>query len=213
MPVQLWHDPVEIPNAPPPELHASTHRSRLALERVLADPADDKAWAKLAAAYDEMAPEWTEWAQTQPWYAAPVTAGLAYARPVAWLAEIGCGTGQATEVLSRVGPPVVATDVNLSMLGGAPELPHVRYVAADVRGLPFRTASVPLLVSLNGVPDLAEFTRVLGPGGQLLWCSSFGAGTPLHVPPDRLADMLGPHWTTEAGHAGHGDWLLAVHAN
>jgi len=210
MPVQLWYDPVEVPDAPPPELNASTHRSRVALERVLADPADDKAWAELAVTYDEMASEWTEWAETQPWYAAAVAAGLQHARPVDWIVEIGCGTGQATELLSRVGTPVLATDINVSMLRGAPVLPHVRYLAADVRCLPFPDASVPLLVSLNGVPDFREFGRVLGVGGQLLWCTSFGPGTPLYLPPDRVADMLGPDWTTEAGHAGHGDWILAV---
>ena len=210
MPVQVWHDPVEVPDAPPPELNASTHRSRAALERVLTDPGDDGAWIDLAATYDEMAPEWTEWVQTQPWYAAPVAAGLSHAKPVPWLVEVGCGTGQATEMLSRVGPPVVATDVNMSMLCAAPALPHVCYLAADVRSLPLRTGSVPMLVSLNGVPDLREFRRVVAPGGQLLWCTSFGSGTPLYVTPDRLADMLGPDWTTEAGFAGHGDWVLAV---
>jgi SAM-dependent methyltransferase len=210
MPVQVWYEPVEIPDAPPPELNASTHRSRLALERVLTDPGDDSAWAELAVTYDEMAPEWTEWVEQQPWYAAGVAAGLQHARSVEWIAEIGCGTGQATQLLSRVGPPVVATDINVSMLREAPPLPHVCYVAADVRRLPFRTGSVPLLVSLNGVPDFREFNRILGPGGQLLWCTSFGTGTPLYVPPDRVADMLGPDWTTEAGRAGHGDWILAV---
>src|SRR5215218_5559263 len=133
MPVQVWHDPVEVPDAAPPELNASTHRSRSALERVLADPADEGAWIDLADTYDEMAPEWTEWAQEQPWYAASVAAGLTHAKPAQWLVEVGCGTGQATGVLGRLGPPVVATDINMSMLREAPVLAHVSYVAADVR--------------------------------------------------------------------------------
>jgi SAM-dependent methyltransferase len=210
MAVSRWHNAVERPDAPAPQLNASTHRSRIALERVLADPDDAEAYKALAVAYDEMAPEWTEWVQTQPWYATPVAVGMGHARPVPWLLEVGCGTGQATAVLSGVGPAVVATDVNASMLHGAPPLARTHYVLADVRRLPFATGRVPLIVSLNGVPHVPEFRRVIAPGGQILWCTSFGDGTPLYVPPDRFADMLGPAWTVEAGQAGHGDWLLAT---
>lgn len=210
MAVQRWHSAVERPDAPAPQLNASSHRSRIALERVLADPDDDDAYKALAVAYDEMAAEWTEWVQTQPWYATPVAVGIGYARPVSWLLEVGCGTGQATAVLSTVGPRVIATDVNVSMLHGAPPLPRTTYVEADVRRLPFGTGRVPLLVALNGVPHIPEFRRVVAPGGQILWCTSFADGTPLYVPPDRFADMLGPEWSVEAGHAGHGDWLLAT---
>jgi len=210
MAVTRWHDAVERPDGPPPELNAATHRSRIALERVLADPHDDDAYKALAVVYDEMAGEWTDWVQTQIWYAAPVADGMGHATPVPWLVEVGCGTGQATVVLSGIGPSVIATDINASMLGGAPALARTSYVQADVRHLPFATGSVPMLVGLNGVPHVPEFQRVVVPGGQILWCTSFAEGTPLYVPPDRLADMLGPQWTAEAGHAGHGDWLLAT---
>jgi SAM-dependent methyltransferase len=218
MAVSLWHSAVDRPDTPPPQLNASTHRSRLALERVLADPDDADAYKALAVAYDEMAPEWTAWAQAQHWYAATVAAGMRHAKPARWLLEVGCGTGQATAVLSALGdggredggPAVIATDVNDSMLLGAPALARTSYMQVDVRHLPFADGSVPLLVGLNGVPHLPEFRRVLTPGGQLLWCTSFADGTPLYVPPDRLADMLGPQWSAEAGRAGHGDWLLAT---
>jgi ubiquinone/menaquinone biosynthesis C-methylase UbiE len=210
MAISLWHRAVDRPDTPAPQLNASTHHSRAALERVLANPEDDAAFEALAEIYDEMAPEWTEWVQTQHWYAASVAAGLAHAQPVPWIVEIGCGTGQATRLLSGVGAMVVATDVNSSMLFGAPALARTRYVQADVRHLPFTTGSVPLLVGLNGVPHIPEFRRVVAPGGQILWCTSFAEGTPLYVSPDRFADMLGPEWTAEAGHAGHGDWVLAV---
>jgi SAM-dependent methyltransferase len=209
MPVLMWHNAVEPPDDPAPQLGAGVHRSRIALERVLADPDDDGAYRDLMVAYDEMAPEWTDWTRAQRWYAAPVAAGMTHARTVPWLLEVGCGTGQATAVLSAAGVRVVATDVNSSMLAAAPRLAHTSYVLADVRHLPFRTGSVPLLVGLNGVPHMKEFARVLAPGGQILWCTSFADGTPLYVPPDRFADMLGPEWTAEAGRAGHGDWVLA----
>jgi len=210
MAVSRWHSAVEPPDQPAPQLNAATHRSRVALERVLADPDDADAYKALVVVYDEMAPEWTEWVQVQPWYTASVTAGMRHARPVSWLLEVGCGTGQATAVLSGLGPHVVATDVNASMLRGAPALPRTSYVQADVRRMPFATGRVQLLVALNGVPHVPEFRRIVAPGGQILWCTSFADGTPLYVSPDRFADMLGPDWTAEAGHAGHGDWVLAT---
>ena len=82
MPVEVWHETVEVPQDPPPQLNAENHRSRLALERLLADPGDEATWETLAHTYDEMAAEWTDWAKEQHWYAAPIAVGLAHIRPV-----------------------------------------------------------------------------------------------------------------------------------
>jgi SAM-dependent methyltransferase len=203
-----WHSASDSPNELPFEMHAPTHRSRLALERVLADPRDEPAWAALAETYDQMAAQWTEWAQSQHWYNAPIRAGLSHAKPVALALEVGCGTGQATAPLTGFTSRIVATDINFSMVSLAPRLPEVRYVVSDVRRLPVRTGSVPLLVGLNAIPHVAEFDRVIAADGQLLWCTSFAAGTPLYVDPERLLRLFGPGWQGEAGHAGHGDWML-----
>lgn len=203
-----WHPATEVPHEPPYDMQAATHRSRSALDRVLADADDDDAWRALARTYDEMSAEWTEWALGQHWYNAPVRAGLALARRVGLALEVGCGTGQATAPLTGFAPRVVATDVNMSMLARAVELPEVHYVACDVRALPVGTGSVPLLVGLNAVPHVREFERVIARDGQLLWCTSFGPGTPLYVEPNRLLHLLGKGWQGEAGRAGHGDWVL-----
>jgi len=203
-----WHDDADPADGDAPDLSAASHASRAALERVLADPHDDSSWEFLAETYDEMSDDWTEWVQDQLWYAAPVATGLVHTHPTRLAVEVSCGTGQATAVLDRLCPAVLATDVNLSMLEGAPALPSTRYLAADVRRLPFRTRSLPLLVGLNAVPHVPEFKRVLAADGQLLWCTSFGAGTPLYVEPDRLCELFGDEWHAEAGRAGHGEWLL-----
>jgi hypothetical protein len=206
-----WHEPTSPRLGPAPDLSAGTHRSRLALEDVLTNPGDDHAWARLAGTYDEMAQEWSAWAVTQPGYAATVRDGLrAASRDEApgWAFEVSCGTGQATEVLAGAVARTLSSDVNISMLRGASEYPTVRYLAADVRHLPLRTGTVPLLVGLNAVPHVAEFERVLAPDGQLLWCTSFGAGTPLYVAPERLLDLFGAGWSGEAAQAGHGEWTL-----
>lgn len=203
-----WHAPTDIPDEAPFEMNAPTHRSRLALERILTDVDDESAWDFLAETYDDMAAEWTDWARTQHWYNAPVRAGLSHAKPAAWAYEVGCGTGQATAPLTGFTARVLASDINVSMIDRAPRLPEVDYLVADVRALPLRANSVPLLIGLNAVPHVREFERVIAGSGQLLWCTSFAAGTPLYVEPERLLRMLGPGWHGEAGRSGHGDWML-----
>ncbi|MFS8478309.1 MAG: class I SAM-dependent methyltransferase [Micromonosporaceae bacterium] len=206
-----WHEPTGRPTEPPPDLAAGAHRSRIALERILADPYDDEAWGLLSAYYDEAADGWGEWVQTQRWYVAPVRAGLDHAKPAETVLEVSCGSGQATPLLDAYAPLVLATDSSPSMLAEAPRaLRHTRYALVDVRRLPVRTGSVDLIVGLNAVPHVDEFARVLAPWGQLLWCTSFGAGTPLYVDVERFVRLLGPGWRADAGRAGHGEWLLAT---
>lgn len=203
-----WHPAAEVPTVAPPELNAPTHQSRSALERVLADPQDVTAWAFLTMTYEEMAAEWREWAGGVPWYDAPVRVGLLHAKPAPWAFEVGCGTGEATATLAEHVPLVIPSDVNAAMVSRAPRIPNARALVADVRSLPLRDASVPLLVGLNAVPHIKEFNRVIASDGQLLWCTSFGPGTPLYVEPERLLALLGPGWVGEAGRAGHGEWML-----
>lgn len=203
-----WHAPTDVPAEPPVDLRAAVHPSRVALEGVLADPDDGAAWRTLAQAYHEMSDEWTAFACGQRWYDAPVRAGLARAQRVDWALEVGCGTGQATASLTGFAPRIVATDVNMSMLAKAPALPEARYFASDVRALPVSTGTVPLLVGLNAVPCVREFDRAIARDGQLLWCTSFGSGTPLYVEPGRLLRLFGRGWQGEAGRAGHGEWTL-----
>jgi hypothetical protein len=111
-----WHPATDIPTGTPYQMNAPTHRSRLALERILADSDDEPAWDSLAESYDQMADEWSEWAQSQHWYNSPVRAGLSLAKPASWAFEVSCGTGQATAALTGFTSRVVASDVNLSML-------------------------------------------------------------------------------------------------
>jgi hypothetical protein len=203
-----WHAPTDVPTEPPYDMQATTHRCRLALEGTLANPADETQWRSLAKAYSDMSDEWTAWAHSQHWYNAPVRAGLARAKRTDWAFEVCCGTGQATAPLTGVTPSVMATDINASMLTRAPALPEVQYVASDVRALPVQNLSVPLLVGLNAVPFVPELDRVIARDGQLLWCTSFGSGTPLYVEPDRLLRIFGEGWHGEAGRAGHGEWML-----
>lgn len=200
------------PSAPAPDLAADHHPSRRLLEYVIEQPGAQDAWEELVGIYDRQADTWTEWAETVPDYVAPVAEGLRACPPVPWAVEVCCGTGQATPLLAAFAPFVAALDASVAMLaegiGGPDPVAGTHPVAADVRALPFRDGSVPLLAALNGVPCVREFDRVLASDGRLLWCTSFGAGTPLYVEPQRLADLFGPGWTGVTGRAGNGEWTV-----
>ncbi len=103
--------------------------------------------------------------------------------------DVGCGPGRATAAMARrwPGARVVGLDLALPMLHQARRargwLRRLPVVCADACRLPLPDASVDLLFSslcLQWLDDpgagLAEFARVLRPGGTLL-ASSFGPGT------------------------------------
>lgn len=200
------------PSAPAPDLAADHHPSRRLLEQVITQPGAADAWDELVGIYDQQAGIWTEWAEGVPDYVAPVAEGLRHCPPAAWAVEVCCGTGQATPLLAGFAPLLAAVDASLPMLaqgvGGPNPVAGARPVAADVRALPFADGSVPLLAGLNAVPCVREFDRVLAPGGRLLWCTSFGPGTPLYVEPQRFADLLPGRWTGVTGRAGNGEWTV-----
>ncbi|WP_460365541.1 class I SAM-dependent methyltransferase [Actinocorallia lasiicapitis] len=176
--------------------------------RILDGDADTGTWKNLAESYDEMSGIWTEWASEQFDYVSPVRQGLKFAKPASWALEVSCGTGQATGVIAESVPRVIATDVNESMIERAPRIHGVTYSLMDVRALPLDDRSVPLCVGLNAVLYPPEISRVLMDGGQVLWCSSFGPGTPIYVSPQDVIDHFGAGFVGEAGRSGHGDWVL-----
>ncbi len=90
--------------------------------------------------------------------------------------DAACGTGRLTEILTYLGHHVVAVDASLPMLLHAREkgIP-AELLLGDMCQLPLESESVDLVVSalaLTHVEDLsvpiAEFARVLRPGGRVL---------------------------------------------
>lgn len=91
--------------------------------------------------------------------------------------DVAAGPGNVAAELVRLGArSVVALDLSLPMLrvGARKGLPDVAFVAGDAQRLPFGAASFDALTisfGLRNVPDprraLAEFARVLRPGGRL----------------------------------------------
>ncbi|HKO12118.1 MAG TPA: ubiquinone/menaquinone biosynthesis methyltransferase [Acidobacteriaceae bacterium] len=103
------------------------------------------------------------------------------ARPESRVLDICCGTGDMTRALLRQRPersePIIAADFSPAMLQHATrKLPQdrVRILEADALHLPVAGASLDLITTAFGFRNLAnyrdglaEFFRVLTPGGEL----------------------------------------------
>ncbi|MEE1928340.1 class I SAM-dependent methyltransferase [Streptomyces sp. TRM 70351] len=90
--------------------------------------------------------------------------------------DAACGTGRLAALLARRGHRVLGVDSSPEMLGRArARVPDGTFHLGDLHRLPVADAAVDLAVcslALTHVPDLhpvmAEFARVLRPGGHLL---------------------------------------------
>ncbi len=96
--------------------------------------------------------------------------------------DIGCGTGFCTRLLAEAGAQVIGIDPNEDMLAQArQESPQaasiIEYRIGEAEHLPFADNSTDLILCAQSFhwfdekPALAEFNRVLSPGGRLalLW--------------------------------------------
>lgn len=100
--------------------------------------------------------------------------------PQSWtVVDIGCGTGNVSELLSPLVKRVIAVDASAAMLKAAQKRlegrGNVEFVRGDLEKLPLKDASVEAAVTflvLHHVPELAgalrEMRRVLKPGGSAL---------------------------------------------
>jgi SAM-dependent methyltransferase len=120
--------------------------------------------------------------------------------------DAACGTGRYAGYLAGRGHRVTGVDRSPEMLARArPRVPGAGFVAGDLGRLPAADQSVDLVVcalALVHVPDLgpalAEFGRVLRPGGHLVvsdihLVSQYLGGVPAVAGPDGRPGLLPAH--------------------
>jgi len=137
----------------------------------------------VAAAYDE---HFREALAGRPWDRAvlAVFAELVRSRSPGPVADVGCGTGHQTAFLRGLGVDVFGVDLSPGMLAVArQEHPGIRFAVGSMLALDLLDGCLGGLLAYYStihVPDdrlatvLAEFARVLGPGGHLLLAFQVG---------------------------------------
>jgi len=122
----------------------------------------------------------------RPWDRAvlAVFAELVQSRSPGPVADVGCGTGHQTALLHGLGVDVFGVDLSPGMLAVAlQEHPDIRFTVGSMLALDLPDGSLGGLLAYYStihVPDdllstvLAEFARVLGPGGHLLLAFQIG---------------------------------------
>ncbi|MBT0768160.1 class I SAM-dependent methyltransferase [Kineosporia sp. J2-2] len=106
----------------------------------------------------------------------PFVHGVVDRLPAGVALDAACGTGRFAETLTRRGHRVIGVDGSADMLRVArSRVPSARFALGDLRRLPVADMSVDLVVcalALSHVaslePVMAEFARVLTPGGHLV---------------------------------------------
>lgn len=136
------------------------------------------------------------------------------------VADVGCGTGRITAHLAGLGVDVSGVDLSPGMLAAARRAhPDLTFTEATMTALPIADGTLGGVVawySTIHVPDadlpvaLAEFRRVLRPGGLLQLAFQAGTGaehrtragghdvslTFHHRHPERMAELLGDNGFT-----------------
>jgi len=102
--------------------------------------------------------------------------------------DVGCGAGQITRALAKMGAEVIGIDPSTRQLKRArsePPLGNEIYIKGTAENLPFDDQSVDIILFFNSfhhVPKneypraLQETYRVLRPGGQLLFAEPIADG-------------------------------------
>jgi SAM-dependent methyltransferase len=173
--------------------------ARLVTDAVVARPRLWRLFRRpLQAQFDWLAPHWE--GNRSPHHLAPLEDALERldAHPCRAL-DLGTGTGLAARLVARRFPDadVVGVDLSPGMVDEARRrLPldlaeRVRFQVADASALPFEDGAFDLVTLLNMIPFFEELARVTAPGGTILLASSYGAETPIYVPPQTLRARLG----------------------
>jgi SAM-dependent methyltransferase len=194
--------------------------ARLATRAVVARPSLWRVFrGPLRRQFDALAPSWEGRGGEQALM--PLAAALEHVvDPPRRALDLGTGTGKAARLVASRFPEaeVVGVDLAPEMVDEAKRLlpagleGRVSYAVADAASLPFDEGAFDLVVLQNAIPFFDELRRVTAPGGHVLFAFSFGAQTPIYVPPEKLRAELADNGFGgfEELAAGSGLALLAV---
>lgn len=147
--------------------------------------------APLRWQFQRLAPRWD--AMRAPGHLAALEAALEHVPTPARALDLGTGTGQAAFAIGRRFPDaeVVGVDLAPEMIRVAGGLGSgVTFRVADASSLPFEDGAFELVTLANMIPFFDELTRVVAPGGSVVFSFSSGPETPIYVPPERLREEL-----------------------
>lgn len=194
-----------------PEVGGPDHPMRHVTRQVAFEPGG---WTperahKVAQLFDSMAAAWSERAsaERQDSLRDALVRGELEDLAQATCLEIGSGTGSSTADLAQRFRTVLCVDLSRAMLRHAPTAPGQR-VNADAARLPIESGSAGCVVLVNALLFPAEVSRVLAPGGALVWVNSLGDRTPIHLPATDVQKALPGRWRGKASEAGWGTWCV-----
>lgn len=192
--------------------------ARIAEIRRLLNSADELGAGGFAApisaadGYDSWAPYYDEPGNGLIDAEQPIVWDILHSLPVGTVVDAACGTGRHAAHLVELGHHVIGVDSSPGMLTVAREkLPKVTFHLAELHQMPIPDDHADVVVcalALTHVPDLAaalaEFARILKPGGHLVLSDSRGLMPGArHYPvvkagPDGRPGYL-PNWIHQTG--------------
>lgn len=204
--------PLWIPGHLPSSQGNEGHPLRIMARRAagLDRPAwDADARRAVAGLFDSLAEQWHT--RSSPQRLAVVRDAMTrgfdalIAQPGGTAVEIGSGLGAYSDLVSSRSDLSLAIEISEEMLRGAPAGPSLR-VLADAAVLPLAERSVDTVVIINSFLFPAELDRVLIPGGVIVWVSSSGAETPIHLSTQEVVAALPFAVEGVESAAGVGTW-------
>ncbi len=157
---------------------------------------DNEAAETVSGLFNSLAPEWHT--RESPQRVAVVTdaiergldrlRGAVHARTGTAL-EIGSGLGTYSQLIDDRFADTMAVEIAEEMHRAAHRSTAHR-VLADASRLPVADGSMDAVVMINAFLFPAEVSRVLRPGGVLLWVNSSGESTPIHLRTEEILEVL-----------------------
>ncbi len=206
-----WLDPIDPqPVADDVIAMAQRHPMRMVTHAAAAEVG---AWSgdtprQVQRTFDDLAGEWHT--RHSPDRLDPLADAIDRGGPLpdhgTWL-ELGAGDGWASAMLAARAPALVAVELSTLMLAESPD-DGVPRLQADASALPLDDHAVTVAILMNMLLFPTELDRVIAPGGALVWLSSRGPATPIHLTPEQVIAAMPGRWDGVAAQHGTAIWTV-----